>query len=103
MARSRAASSMGARSAFPRPAATDSIPPMIHPLHDLAPGSNPPDELNLVVEIPRGSRNKYELDKQSGMLRLDRLLYSAIYYPGDYGFVPRTQARDGDPLDIVCL
>jgi inorganic pyrophosphatase len=76
---------------------------MIHPLHDLAPGANPPDELNLVVEIPRGSRNKYELDKQSGMLRLDRLLYSATYYPGDYGFVPRTEAADGDPLDVVCM
>ena len=76
---------------------------MLHPLHDLEPGSNPPDELNLVVEIPRGSRNKYELDKKTGMLRLDLLLYSAIYYPGDYGFVPRTLAADGDPLDIVCM
>jgi inorganic pyrophosphatase len=75
----------------------------MHPLHDLEPGAHPPDELNLIVEIPRGSRNKYELDKKTGMLRLDRLLYSAIYYPGDYGFVPRTQAADGDPLDIVCL
>jgi inorganic pyrophosphatase len=76
---------------------------MNHPLHDIEPGSNPPHELNLVVEIPRGSRNKYEIDKKSGMMRLDRLLYSAIYYPGDYGFVPRTLAADGDPLDVVCM
>lgn len=76
---------------------------MKHPLHDLAPGSNPPHVLNMVVEIPRGSRNKYELHKESGLIRLDRLLYSAVYYPGDYGFVPRTLAADGDPLDVVCM
>ena len=76
---------------------------MTHPLHDLAPGAAPPDELNMIVEIPRGSRNKYELHKESGLIRLDRLLYSAVYYPGDYGFVPRTLACDGDPLDLVCM
>jgi inorganic pyrophosphatase len=76
---------------------------MKHPLHDLEPGAAPPDELNLIVEIPRGSRNKYELHKESGLIRLDRLLYSAVYYPGDYGFVPRTLASDGDPLDLVCM
>ena len=76
---------------------------MTHPLHDLAPGAAPPDELNMIVEIPRGSRNKYELHKDSGLIRLDRLLYSAVYYPGDYGFVPRTLASDGDPLDLVCM
>jgi inorganic pyrophosphatase len=57
----------------------------------------------MIVEIPRGSRNKYELHKESGLMRLDRLLYSAVYYPGDYGFVPRTLAADGDPLDLVCM
>ena len=76
---------------------------MKHPLHDLEPGSAPPHELNMFVEIPRGSRNKYELHKESGLIRLDRLLYSAVYYPGDYGFVPRTLAADGDPLDLVCM
>lgn len=76
---------------------------MKHPLHDLEPGARPPDELNMIVEIPRGSRNKYELHKDSGLIRLDRLLYSAVYYPGDYGFVPRTLAADGDPLDLVCM
>ena len=76
---------------------------MTHPLHDLAAGAAPPDELNMIVEIPRGSRSKYELHKESGLIRLDRLLYSAVYYPGDYGFVPRTLASDGDPLDLVCM
>ena len=76
---------------------------MKHPLYDLEPGSNPPHELNMIVEIPRGSRNKYELHKESWLIRLDRLLYSAVYYPGDYGFVPPTLAADGDPLDVVCM
>ena len=76
---------------------------MTHPLHDLSPGAAPPDELTMVVEIPRGSRNKYELHKESGLIKLDRLLYSAVYYPGDYGFIPRTLASDGDPLDVVCM
>ena len=76
---------------------------MTHPLHDLTPGDAPPDRLNMIVEIPRGSRNKYEIHKESGLIRLDRLLYSAVYYPGDYGFVPRTLAADGDPLDLVCM
>lgn len=76
---------------------------MIHPLHDLEPGPNPPLEVNVVVEIPRGARNKYELDKETGMLRFDRLLYSAVHYPGDYGFIPRTLADDGDPLDALVI
>lgn len=76
---------------------------MTHPLHDLPTGPNPPHELNVVVEIPRGSRNKYELDKDTGMLRFDRILYSAVHYPGDYGFFPRTLAEDGDPLDALIL
>lgn len=74
---------------------------MIHPWKDLAPGIHPPDQITAVVEIPRGSRNKYELDKDSGMLRLDRVLYSAVHYPGDYGFIPRTLHEDGDPLDVL--
>lgn len=76
---------------------------MRHPLHELEPGAAPPDQLNMIVEIPRGSRNKYELHKETGLIRLDRLLYSAVFYPGDYGFVPRTLAADGDPLDLVCM
>ncbi len=74
---------------------------MIHPWKDLVPGPHPPDQVTAIVEIPRGSRNKYELDKDTGFLRLDRVLYSAVHYPGDYGFIPRTLHEDGDPLDVL--
>jgi inorganic pyrophosphatase len=74
-----------------------------HPWHDLPAGSSPPDDLNVVVEIPRGSRNKYELDKKTGMFRLDRVLYSSVHYPGDYGFFPQTYAQDDDPLDAIVM
>ncbi|MFN8579585.1 MAG: inorganic diphosphatase [Gemmatimonadaceae bacterium] len=74
---------------------------MIHPWHDLPAGEHPPDEVTAIIEIPRGSRNKYELDKKSGLLKLDRVLYSAVHYPSDYGFIPRTLHEDGDPLDIL--
>ena len=59
--------------------------------------------MTALIEIPRGSRNKYELDKESGLMRLDRVLYSAVHYPGDYGFIPRTLAEDNDPCDILVL
>ncbi|MEO8522853.1 MAG: inorganic diphosphatase, partial [Acidobacteriota bacterium] len=55
----------------------------------------------VVIEIPKGSKNKYELDKETGLLRLDRVLHSAVYYPADYGFIPRTYCDDGDPLDVL--
>src|SRR5262245_20829688 len=57
----------------------------------------------VIVEIPKGSTNKYELDKETGLLRLDRVLYSAVYYPADYGFIPQTYCDDGDPLDVLVL
>jgi inorganic pyrophosphatase len=57
----------------------------------------------VVIEIPKGSKNKYELDKETGLLRLDRVLYSAVYYPADYGFIPRTFCDDDDPLDALVL
>jgi len=57
----------------------------------------------VIVEIPKGSTNKYELDKETGLLRLDRVLYSAVHYPADYGFIPRTYCDDGDPLDVLVL
>jgi inorganic pyrophosphatase len=57
----------------------------------------------VIVEIPKGSSNKYELDKKTGLLRLDRVLYSAVHYPADYGFIPRTYCDDGDPLDVLVL
>lgn len=74
---------------------------MIHPWHNIVPGINPPEQLTAVVEIPTGSRNKYELDKESGLFKLDRVLYSAVSYPGEYGFIPRTLHEDNDPLDIL--
>ena len=76
---------------------------MIHPWRDLPPGRHPPEEVTAVIEIPRGSRNKYELDKEHGMFKLDRVLYSAVHYPGDYGFIPRTLHEDNDPLDVLVL
>ena len=57
----------------------------------------------VIIEIPKGSKNKYELDKETGLLRLDRVLHSAVYYPADYGFIPRTYCDDGDPLDVLVL
>ncbi len=69
--------------------------------HDLSPGPIAPEQGTAVIEIPSGSRNKYELDKTTGLLRLDRVLYSAVHYPGDYGFIPQTLHEDGDPLDVL--
>ena len=60
-------------------------------------------ELPVVIEVPRGSKNKYELDKETGLLKLDRVLYSAVHYPANYGFIPRTFCEDGDPLDALVL
>ena len=76
---------------------------MIHPWHDVTPGENLPQEFNTIIEIPFGSSVKYELDKNSGLIRLDRVLYSAVYYPANYGFVPQTLAEDDDPLDVLVL
>ena len=74
-----------------------------HPWHDISPGDESPKIVNAIIEIPRDSQQKYELDKESGILRLDRFLYSAVYYPGDYGFIPQTLWEDGDPMDIRVL
>jgi inorganic pyrophosphatase len=82
---------------------TRSLTGRLHPWHDIPSGPRAPDEVTAVVEIPTNERNKYELDKESGMFRLDRVLYSAVHYPGDYGFIPRTLGDDGDPLDILVL
>lgn len=76
---------------------------MRHPWHDVPPGDDAPELCNAIIEIPRGERNKYELDKELGLFRLDRLLYSAVHYPGDYGFIPRTLAQDDDPLDVLVM
>src|ERR1700757_3987402 len=76
---------------------------MIHPWHDVTPGDKLPQEFDCVIEIPFGSSVKYELDKQSGLIRLDRVLYSAVFYPANYGFIPQTFAEDDDPLDVLVL
>lgn len=71
--------------------------------HDIDKSRINPDDFTAVIEISKGSRCKYELDKQSGMLMLDRVLYTATHYPANYGFIPRTYADDGDPLDVLVL
>jgi inorganic pyrophosphatase len=76
---------------------------MLHPWHDVSPGEKLPQEFNAIIEIPAGSSVKYELDKTSGLIKLDRVLYSAVYYPANYGFIPQTQAEDGDALDVLVL
>lgn len=76
---------------------------MIHPWHDVTPGENIPREFSAIIEIPSGSSVKYELDKESGLIKLDRVLYSAVYYPANYGFIPQTLAEDDDPLDVLVL
>lgn len=74
-----------------------------NPWHDVTIGNEAPTVVNAIIEIPKDSKQKYELDKESGLLKLDRFLYSAVHYPGDYGFIPQTLWEDGDPLDIVVL
>ena len=71
--------------------------------HDLPKNEVTPERFSAVIEIPKGSSCKYELDKKTGMLRLDRILYTATHYPANYGFIPRTYADDGDPLDVLVL
>jgi len=75
----------------------------IHPWHQVAIGDRQPDIVQAIVEIPKGSKAKYELDKETGMLRLDRVLYASVYYPANYGFIPQTLGEDHDPLDILVL
>ncbi|HEY3840834.1 MAG TPA: inorganic diphosphatase, partial [Bryobacteraceae bacterium] len=72
-------------------------------LYDMDPGKDVPEIVRMIVEIPYGSANKYEYDGQLGVFRLDRALYSAVHYPGDYGFIPGTLADDNDPLDVLVL
>lgn len=71
--------------------------------HDINPKRISPEDFMVVVEISKGSKNKYELDKETGLLKLDRILYTSTHYPANYGFIPRTYADDGDPLDALVL
>ena len=76
----------------------------MHPWHDYPVDPDGiADSFPAIVEIPKGSKNKYELDKETGLLRLDRVLHSAVHYPADYGFIPRSYCDDGDPLDVLVL
>lgn len=72
-------------------------------LKQLSPGNNPPSEINVVVEIPANSSVKYELDKESEAVLVDRFSYTAMFYPFNYGFIPQTNASDGDPVDVLVL
>ncbi|KAG0481112.1 hypothetical protein HPP92_011970 [Vanilla planifolia] len=74
-----------------------------HPWHDLEIGPGAPAVFNVVVEITKGSKVKYELDKKTGLIKVDRVLYSSVVYPHNYGFVPRTLCEDGDPIDVLVL
>ncbi len=71
--------------------------------HDINPSKVTPEEFTAVIEIPKGSKTKYELDKDTGLLKLDRILYTSTQYPASYGLIPRTYANDGDPLDVLVL
>lgn len=74
-----------------------------HPWHEAKTGDNPPEYVNGIIEIPKGSRAKYEIDKDSGLIKLDRVIYASMYFPLNYGFIPQTLGEDMDPLDIVVL
>ncbi|MBX2888412.1 MAG: inorganic diphosphatase [Ferruginibacter sp.] len=75
----------------------------MNPWHQVSIGNDQPNMVHAIVEIPKGTRAKYELDKESGLLRLDRVLFASVYYPANYGFIPQTLGKDHDPLDILVL
>ena len=74
-----------------------------HAWHSVSPGENVPEIVNAIIEIPKGSKAKYEIDKESGLIKLDRVLFSSVMYPANYGFIPQTYCDDKDPLDILVL
>lgn len=76
---------------------------MLHPWHGVETGRQAPEIITAIIEVPKGSKTKYELDKLSGLLKVDRILYSAVHYPANYGFIPKTYCEDNDPLDILVL
>ena len=76
---------------------------MLNPWHDVELGDETPELVPAIIEAPKGSKTKYELDKATGMIRVDRILYSSVQYPANYGFIPRTYCEDHDPLDVLVL
>src|SRR5215203_6531989 len=76
---------------------------VLHPWHGASYGDKAPERVNALIEIPQGSRAKYEVDKATGLLKLDRVIYSSFHYPVNYGFIPQTLGQDNDPLDILVL
>ncbi|MCE2834736.1 MAG: inorganic diphosphatase [Chitinophagaceae bacterium] len=76
---------------------------VLHPWHGVSPGDGAPRIVNAIIEIPKGERAKYEIDKASGLLRMDRVIHSSFHYPINYGFIPQTLGDDKDPLDILVL
>jgi inorganic pyrophosphatase len=76
---------------------------MFHPWHDVELGDKIPDIFPAIIEVPKGSKTKYELDKKTGMIKVDRILFSSVQYPANYGFIPRTLGEDHDPLDVLVL
>lgn len=75
----------------------------MHPWHDVELGSQIPTIVPVVIEVPKGSKTKYELDKKSGLIKVDRVLFSSVHYPANYGFIPQTYCEDHDPLDVLVL
>ena len=75
----------------------------MNPWHDVSLGNDVPHSFPAVIEVPKGSKNKYELDKPTGLIRVDRVLFSSVQYPANYGFIPRTYCEDNDPLDVLVL
>ncbi|MCB9027080.1 MAG: inorganic diphosphatase [Bdellovibrionaceae bacterium] len=75
----------------------------MNPWHDVELGNNVPNLVRVVIEVPKSSKNKYELDKATGLIAVDRVLFSSVHYPANYGFIPKTYCEDNDPLDILVL
>lgn len=75
----------------------------MHPWHDVELGDQTPELVPVLIEVPKGSKTKYELDKKSGLIRVDRVLFSSVHYPANYGFIPQTYCEDHDPLDVLVL
>lgn len=75
----------------------------MHPWHDVDLGPDVPQLVPVVIEVPKGSKTKYELDKKSGLIRVDRVLFSSVHYPANYGFIPQSYCGDHDPLDVLVL